>query len=98
MLLDFCLAREYIKCLPGLTIRRSSVLCAPSLPSPDQMAALFCFGLPDAASGGRSRVAGPGLALRAEVGAAPCDDNSPDQRSEEHTSELQSRLHLVCRL
>src|SRR3989449_5995313 len=22
----------------------------------------------------------------------------PDQRSEEHTSELQSRLHLVCRL
>jgi hypothetical protein len=43
------------------------------------MAALFCFGLPDAASSGRSRVAGPGLALRAEVGAAPCDDNSPDQ-------------------
>src|SRR2546422_7797772 len=23
---------------------------------------------------------------------------SPDRRSEEHTSELQSRLHLVCRL
>src|SRR2546422_4437777 len=23
---------------------------------------------------------------------------APDQRSEEHTSELQSRLHLVCRL
>src|SRR2546422_5257033 len=23
---------------------------------------------------------------------------TPDQRSEEHTSELQSRLHLVCRL
>ena len=22
----------------------------------------------------------------------------PDRRSEEHTSELQSRLHLVCRL
>ena len=26
------------------------------------------------------------------------DDNSPTPRSEEHTSELQSRLHLVCRL
>src|SRR2546429_6886875 len=26
-----------------------------------------------------------------------CGGNS-DQRSEEHTSELQSRLHLVCRL
>src|SRR2546422_6526480 len=36
----------------------------------------------------------PGAALappcRAELGVAP--------RSEEHTSELQSRLHLVCRL
>src|SRR3989449_9837668 len=25
-------------------------------------------------------------------------DDRPNQRSEEHTSELQSRLHLVCRL
>src|SRR5687768_18082710 len=25
-------------------------------------------------------------------------DRRPDRRSEEHTSELQSRLHLVCRL
>src|SRR2546429_3273873 len=25
-------------------------------------------------------------------------EQSPDTRSEEHTSELQSRLHLVCRL
>src|SRR2546422_4183217 len=25
-------------------------------------------------------------------------DGFPDNRSEEHTSELQSRLHLVCRL
>src|SRR2546422_6645330 len=30
--------------------------------------------------------------LRTHVG------RSPDHRSEEHTSELQSRLHLVCRL
>src|SRR2546422_8392673 len=26
------------------------------------------------------------------------EEASPDLRSEEHTSELQSRLHLVCRL
>src|SRR2546422_9044378 len=26
------------------------------------------------------------------------EERRPDQRSEEHTSELQSRLHLVCRL
>src|SRR2546429_5021662 len=27
-----------------------------------------------------------------------CGDGKPCRRSEEHTSELQSRLHLVCRL
>src|SRR5687768_61416 len=32
----------------------------------------------------------------AKAGAAICEH--PDVRSEEHTSELQSRLHLVCRL
>src|SRR2546429_6944596 len=32
---------------------------------------------------------GPGLSLRTD---------RPGKRSEEHTSELQSRLHLVCRL
>src|SRR5689334_24443606 len=40
---------------------------------------------PDAASG-RSRFAPPGYALH------------PRRRSEEHTSELQSQFHLVCRL
>src|SRR2546429_2307899 len=28
----------------------------------------------------------------------PTPTHQPDERSEEHTSELQSRLHLVCRL
>src|SRR2546422_1727024 len=37
---------------------------------------------------------------RAGLRASPrCGPRSPDtRRSEEHTSELQSRLHLVCRL
>src|SRR2546422_3138380 len=30
--------------------------------------------------------------------AKPIPTEPPDRRSEEHTSELQSRLHLVCRL
>src|SRR2546429_7354608 len=30
--------------------------------------------------------------------APPRVDSAPLERSEEHTSELQSRLHLVCRL
>src|SRR3712207_8464167 len=37
----------------------------------------------------------PGQALR---GAAAGDDPQQDLRSEEHTSELQSRQYLVCRL
>src|SRR2546422_7373019 len=37
------------------------------------------------------------------LGAGPCVEQRPEprrrrERSEEHTSELQSRLHLVCRL
>src|SRR2546429_1139741 len=32
-----------------------------------------------------------------QLGAQP-SPQSADKRSEEHTSELQSRLHLVCRL
>src|SRR2546429_6293074 len=37
------------------------------------------------------RIPPPGL-------RAPPDRGTRDTRSEEHTSELQSRLHLVCRL
>src|SRR3989449_3678155 len=40
------------------------------------------------------------MAGRADAVADPADrrDDPERQRSEEHTSELQSRLHLVCRL
>src|SRR5256884_3242783 len=36
--------------------------------------------------------------LGARVISLPPEPDLPDSRSEEHTSELQSRLHLVCRL
>src|SRR2546429_3571413 len=36
--------------------------------------------------------------LDAEILGAHAGDVHADDRSEEHTSELQSRLHLVCRL
>src|SRR2546422_6295263 len=45
------------------------------------------------APGAPARVRGPPVAA---AGAAADRRNVP--RSEEHTSELQSRLHLVCRL
>src|SRR2546422_7334854 len=38
------------------------------------------------------------LALRANEGSAWARRHLDECRSEEHTSELQSRLHLVCRL
>src|SRR5437870_12937997 len=45
----------------------------------------------------------PGSARRGEYVPGPCTHRpshheSPGTRSEEHTSELQSRGHLVCRL
>src|SRR2546422_10542101 len=36
--------------------------------------------------------------VRLSCTALPRPTTSPTPRSEEHTSELQSRLHLVCRL
>src|SRR2546422_7958357 len=39
-----------------------------------------------------------GAADRPYVAAVVADRLELDERSEEHTSELQSRLHLVCRL
>src|SRR2546422_4301112 len=54
--------------------------------------------------GGRSRAPRPPPARAVERLAAPRRDlraaaaGDAARRSEEHTSELQSRLHLVCRL
>src|SRR5205809_4133525 len=39
-----------------------------------------------------------GLPLASRLSAGPAADAALGKRSEEHTSELQSRLHLVCRL
>src|SRR2546422_5454012 len=46
----------------------------------------------------RAGCADSGGPARARSRAAGGSDRAPRSRSEEHTSELQSRLHLVCRL
>src|SRR3712207_8045182 len=38
------------------------------------------------------------VVVRADLSGAPTFDDLVDRRSEEHTSELQSRQYLVCRL
>src|SRR2546422_3433650 len=38
-----------------------------------------------------------GAEVREGITVARFENTAPDARSEEHTSELQSRLHLVCR-
>src|SRR5687768_17797889 len=48
------------------------------------------------ADGGRTRA--DMQAVARAVGGRVGDDRAATLRSEEHTSELQSRLHLVCRL
>src|SRR2546429_4900084 len=56
-----------------------------------------CFALRRAsAHGGASLARLRGIRARSLSAAVPPRPDSP--RSEEHTSELQSRLHLVCRL
>src|SRR5205809_6117817 len=40
----------------------------------------------------------PALASKRKRSTSDCLSPALDHRSEEHTSELQSRLHLVCRL
>src|SRR3712207_7887024 len=46
---------------------------------------------------GIRRVVGPDAPVMVDVGWA-YDSGGPEWRSEEHTSELQSRQYLVCRL
>src|SRR2546429_7357047 len=46
----------------------------------------------------RERLTPERLARRRAYDRARCQQLTPPQRSEEHTSELQSRLHLGCRL
>src|SRR5205809_2588369 len=56
---------------------------------------------PHASADSRRRSRAGRLAARRPARAAHRSDPGPDlrrRRSEEHTSELQSRLHLVCRL
>src|SRR2546429_3071197 len=55
-------------------------------------------GLRRRADGGVGRVAHGGEAKRPRPARPAAARRAAPPRSEEHTSELQSRLHLVCRL
>src|SRR5687768_18278224 len=68
---------------PYTTLFRSSVGCAAAAPRRSRCG-----------RGHRLRLRAPGRAAR----GFPRGADRELERSEEHTSELQSRLHLVCRL
>src|SRR2546429_1054249 len=53
---------------------------------------------PGAAGNRPSQVLAPSCGRRGLLNSARTRVPAPEKRSEEHTSELQSRLHLVCRL
>src|SRR2546422_11706748 len=57
---------------------------------------IYTLSLHDALPISRARQNASGSRASRSRSAAPA--SAPGSRSEEHTSELQSRLHLVCRL
>src|SRR2546422_1430679 len=72
----------------------SSPVCARGAEPPSAPAGAFqCHRAPDGGMDGATTDRG----VRAG-GEPSASDPGPRSRSEEHTSELQSRLHLVCRL
>src|SRR2546429_4191498 len=71
----------------------SSDVCSSDLPCPahSQTKSSHTSSFPDFRP--RKESAGEGF-----IGPQACASCHAEKRSEEHTSELQSRLHLVCRL
>src|SRR2546422_6178983 len=65
-----------------------------SLVEAEDSRALLTLVAPDAFEGGQAVVE----AVREDVDLSVLPGHELTVRSEEHTSELQSRLHLVCRL
>src|SRR6266436_10303124 len=59
---------------------------------------IYTLSLHDALPIGRRRTTRFCVARSTKPNSSPSACRSPRRRSEEHTSELQSRLHLVCRL
>src|SRR5690348_17953762 len=77
---------------PYTTLFRSARrLCASSRPSPRMLASLASTHAMAAAMEGDADAVARQL-------DATFDLYTPERRSEEHTSELQSPVHLVCRL
>src|SRR2546422_3654545 len=88
----------------GCSTQCPSTICAPVLNSSQPVQYNPSYSASNRSAGWRSRIrssrAPTARACRGSVVRiqSSCEHCRRRQRSEEHTSELQSRLHLVCRL
>src|SRR5690606_41907118 len=84
--------------LPSSPTRRSSDLAGPARSAGPAQAAGPARAAAQAAGPARAAAQAAGPARAAAQAAGPARAAAPAPRSEEHTSELQSRENLVCRL
>src|SRR2546422_1349346 len=89
---------EFLGPRPGERVL--DVACGPGIVTAAlEHAGLLAFGVDLTREMIREAVTRQGRYVQGDVGRLPFRDETFDvARSEEHTSELQSRLHLVCRL
>src|SRR2546422_4999789 len=84
-------------CRASATATFAETVDFPTPPLPDETASTFPRCGKSTGVGGGGTAPGPGRGAVAR-GVVPAAAAGTTPRSEEHTSELQSRLHLVCRL
>src|SRR3712207_7398078 len=92
-----CIFFLMIRRPPRSTLFPYTTLFRSGVEEPDRVVADAALGPPDALAHGERLVGVVHVELVLEV-VPGVDDRHVARRSEEHTSELQSRQYLVCRL
>src|SRR5437762_8494403 len=92
-------ARTYMPGLVGSPLRTTVWMpLTPDVPAPPAAAAGHGISSSLIVAGPLSRAWAPEVVMAAAINIAPSRHCRITRRSEEHTSELQSPMYLVCRL